>query len=159
MVNGLRDPHLQAGTGSWDFGFGLAGAHRLDWGSLYSSVFYRINTEGSLNYEYGDVFLFNLAAEVPLGHFFGIRSLDYFTPGLEANFRWAAKDISNGQRFDSSGGSVLYFTPSLRILLPRFGNRAAPSLRVAVQIPVSDSWLHGFQDEDPIWFAGIGYSF
>ncbi|MEE2674110.1 MAG: hypothetical protein VX466_09955 [Myxococcota bacterium] len=158
-VDGIRDPHLQAGTGSWDFGFGLAATHKLDWGSIYSSAFYRVNAEGSLDYEYGDIVLVNLGSEIPLGHFLGVPRLDYFTPGLEVNFRYSEKDKVDGEFFEDSGGSILYLTPSLRIRLPKFGNGAAPSLRVAVQIPASDSWLHGFQDEDPIWFAGIGYSF
>jgi hypothetical protein len=159
VVNGLRDPHLQVGTGSWDFGFGMAGIHKLDWGSLYSSVFYRVNNEGGFDYEYGDVFLANLATEVPLGHLSGIQSLDYFTPGLEVNFRYAGKDTSNGELYNSSGGSIFYLTPSLRIGLPGLGSKGGPSLRAAVQIPLSDSWLHGFQEEDPLWFVGLGYSF
>ena len=158
-VDGRRDPHLQVGTGSWDIGFGLAGTHKLDWGSIYASAFYRVNTEGSLDYEYGDIVLVNLASEIPLGHFFGVERLDYFTPGLEVNFRYAEKDKAQGEFFEDSGGSILYFTPSLRIRVPGFGGLAGPTLRIAVQIPISDSWLHGFQDEDPIWFAGIGYSF
>ena len=68
-VDGVQDPHLQVGTGSWDFGFGLAGAHRLAWGSLYVSAFYRENLEGSLDYRYGDVVLTNVALEMPLSHF------------------------------------------------------------------------------------------
>jgi hypothetical protein len=158
-VDGVRDPHLQIGTGSWDFGFGLAGTHKLDWGSLYSSTFYRVNTEGSLDYEYGNVFLLNVGTEVPLGHLLGVQWLEYFTPGLEANYRYADKDQFKNESFDDSGGSILYITPSLRIRVPWFTERGGPFLRTAVQIPVTDSWLHGFQDEDPIWFAGIGYSF
>ena len=42
-VDGERDPHLQPGTGSWDFGVGLAGVQRMEWGSLYGSVFRRWN--------------------------------------------------------------------------------------------------------------------
>src|SRR5262245_32639640 len=34
-VDGVQDPHLQPGTGSWDFGFGLAAAHQLNSASLY----------------------------------------------------------------------------------------------------------------------------
>lgn len=158
-VDGVRDPHLQAGTGSWDVGLGLAATHKLDWGSIYSSASYRVNTEGSLDYEYGDVLLANLAAEIPLGHFFGVERLDYFTPGIELNFRYSDKDRAGGEFFADSGGSILYVTPSLRIRLPGFAKHTGPSIRAAVQIPVSDSWLHGFQREDPIWFAGIGYSF
>ena len=33
--------------------------------------------------------------------------------------------------------------------------RKVPSLRVAGQMPVTSSWLNGFQEEDPIWFVGL----
>jgi hypothetical protein len=158
-VDGRQDPHLQLGTGSWDFGFGLAAVHRLEWGSLYSSTFYRVNTKGSLQYEYGDVFLFNAAVLVPLGHALKQTYLNPFTLGFEANFRWADFDEVGGVRFQDSGGSILYLTPSLSARLPWPWEGDGPSVRGSVQIPVTSSWLNGFQEEDPIWFAGIQYSF
>jgi hypothetical protein len=158
-VNGRLDPHLQLGTGSWDFGFGLAAVHRLEWGSLYTSAFYRVNTRGSLQYEYGDVFLANAALQVPLGHALKQRFLEPFTLGVEANFRWADFDKVGGARFRDSGGPILYLTPSLIARLPWPWKGNAPALRGSVQIPVTSSWLNGFQKEDPIWLAGIQYSF
>jgi hypothetical protein len=158
-VNGNRDPHLQLGTGSWDFGFGLAAVHRLEWGSLYGSASYRVNSEGSLHYEYGDIFLANAAVQVPLGHALGQSLLDRFTLGFEANFRWADYDKVSGERYDDSGGSILYLTPSLGVRLPWPWETGVPSLRASVQIPATSSWLNGFQKEDPTWFAGIQASF
>jgi hypothetical protein len=158
-VDGRKDPHLQVGTGSWDFGFGLAAVHRLEWASLYSSVFYRVNTEGSLDYEYGDVLLANVAVQVPLGHALKTGFLNPFTAGFELNFRYADFDEFRASRFDDSGGSILYLTPSLRVQLPWPWEGIGPSLRAAVQIPATSSWLHGFQEEDPIWFAGLQYTF
>jgi hypothetical protein len=81
-VDGEREPHLQPGSGSWDFGAGMAGVQRFDWGSLYGSVFYRRNQEGSLDYQYGNVLLATLAIEAPLGHLLGRPSLDILSPGL-----------------------------------------------------------------------------
>lgn len=158
-TKGFRDKHVQAGTGSWDFGFGMAAVHKLDFASLYASVFGRVNTKGSLDYEYGDVVLANLAALVPLGHATGQSWLQPFTPGFELNYRWAWKDIFEGEHFDDSGGSILYATPSLRFELPWFQGRKAPSLRAAVQIPFTSSWLYGFQDEDVRWTVGFQYLF
>jgi hypothetical protein len=155
---GVRDPHLQPGTGSYDFGFGAALVHRLDWAALYASVVYRENREGSLDYEYGDVVLTNVAAEVPLGHVSGIGWLDRFTPGLELNFRWAGYDRFGHHHYHDSGGSILYVTPSLRVALSWWSARG-PSLRAAVQIPTTSTWLNGFQKEDPIWLLGLHYAF
>ena len=158
-VNGVKDPHLQVGTGSWDFGFGLASVHRLEWGSLYGSLFYRKNQEGSLSYQYGDFALASLGSEVALGHALGVPPLERFTLGGELNYRWAAKDRSHGARWNDSGGSVLYATPSLRIRLPWFEGDRAPSLRSSAQIPVTSSWLHGQQTEGVVWSVGLAYSF
>ncbi len=112
-----------------------------------------------MQYEYGDVFLFNAAVLVPLGHALKQTYLNPFTLGFEANFRWADFDGVGGVRFQDSGGSILYLTPSLSARLPWAWEGDGPSLRGSVQIPVTSSWLNGFQEEDPIWFAGIQYSF
>jgi hypothetical protein len=154
-VKGTQDPHLQRGTGSWDFGFGLAGARRFDWGSFYTSASYRVNTKGSLSYEYGDVVLANLAAEIPIGHTFGVRQLQWLTLGSELNYRWAAKDKFRGARFADSGGHILYYGPSIRITLPWFEEWRAPSIRAGAQIPLTSSWLNNRQSEDPLWSVGL----
>jgi hypothetical protein len=154
-VEGVRDPHLQTGTGSWDFGAGLAAVHRLSWGSLYASAFYRENTSGSLDYTYGDVWLANLAVEVPVGHAFDVAWLAWLTAGLELNFRYAGYDREDGERFEDSGGAILYATPSVRVRLP-FGFGANPvSLRGAVQIPLAQTWLHNTQREGEVWSLGV----
>jgi len=158
-VNGSQDPHLQVGTGSWDFGFGLAGAHRLDWASFYVSAFYRENLEGSLDYKYGDVVLTNVAAEVPLSHFCASPLVGAFTPGVELNFRYAEKDRSQGAQWGDSGGSVLYVAPVMRIRLPWFEGMRPPFFRFALQIPVTDAWLYGQQNEDPVWSLGVGMAY
>jgi hypothetical protein len=154
-VEGRRDPHLQPGTGSWDFGAGLAVTHRLAWGALYGSVFYRENTEGSLDYEFGDVILANAALEVPIGHAFAQPALDWLTAGLELNFRYASYDYQDGERYHDSGGAILYAAPSLRARLP-FGARERPaSIRAAVQLPLAQTWLHNQQREKEIWSLGL----
>jgi hypothetical protein len=154
-VDGRPDIHLQPGTGSWDFGGGLAATHRRAWGSLYASAFYRENTEGALDYEYGDALLVNAAVEVPLGHGLGGARLARLTPGFELNFRYAGHDLADGERFDDSGGAILYATPSLRVRLPELRAEAPPSLRFAVQLPLTQSWLHDEQHEEEVWSAGL----
>lgn len=158
-VHGVHDPHLQTGTGSWDYGLGLAGGHRLEWGSLYASATYRFNSEGSLDYEYGDVVLATTALDVSLGHVTGFSFLDPLTPGLGFDYRWAAKDRFQGERYSDSGGSILYVTPSLRIRLPWLWPAHPPSLQTSVQIPTTTRFLRGEQDEKPTWQAGLQVTF
>jgi len=155
QVDGERDPHIQPGTGSWDFGAGFAGVQRFDWGWLYGSAFYRRNQTGSLDYRYGDVVLATLALEAPLGHLLGRPALDVLTPGLGFDLRYAGYDEENGERYQDSGGAILYATPSLRIALP-FGIRERPaSLRVSIQLPLGQTWLHGRQSENSVWSVGV----
>jgi len=160
-VNGVKDPHLQLGTGSWDFGFGAAVAHKLPVGSLYASTTYRVNTEGSLSYEYGDNLLANLAYQLSLGDLLGEKVFADWSPGFELNYRWAAYDHFHGDRYVDSGGSILYATPSLRVGLPflAIGERRAPSLRLSLQVPLTNAWLNGFQKEDPTWRVGLAVPF
>ena len=160
-VDGVQDPHLQRGTGSWDGGFGLAAAHKLAFGSLYASASYRVNTEGSLAYEYGDNALANLALLVPVGHALGVPWLAPWSAGLELNYRWADTDQFHSERYHDSGGSILYSTPSLRVALTplAIGERQPPSLRCSVQVPLTSAWLHGFQREDPLWRVGLAIPF
>ena len=156
-VGGVRDPHLQPGTGSWDFGGGLAAAHQLRLASLYASASYRVNTQGSLDYEYGDVVLANAALLVPLGPASAVPWLAPFGVGAELNYRWAQRDLHHGEDYEDSGGSILYATPSLRIALPALaiGERLPPSLRSSVQLPLTNRWLHGEQEERPLWRVGL----
>ena len=154
-VDGTRDPHLQPGSGSWDFGAGLAGVQRFDWGSLYGSVFYRRNQEGSLDYRYGNVWLATLALEAPLGHLLDRPSLDILTPGLGFDFRYAGRDHQFGEPYEDSGGAILYATPALRIQLPWGVAEQPAALRFSVQLPLGQTWLHGEQYEKAVWSVGV----
>jgi hypothetical protein len=154
-VDGERDPHLQPGSGSWDFGAGFAGVQRFEWGSLYGSTFFRRNNQGSLDYQYGNVWLATLGLEAPLGHLLGRPALDILTPGLGFDFRYAGYDEQDGERYDDSGGAILYATPSLRVQVPWGVSEQPAALRFSVQLPLGQSWLHGEQKEKEVWSVGI----
>jgi len=153
--NGETDPHLQLGTGSWDWGTGLSGGHRFDWGTFYASFFWRFNQPGALDYEYGDVGLANLALEAPIGHLMQNPIFDFLTAGFEFNYRYAERDRFLGETYASSGGSVFYVTPSIRIRMPWFEGMKAPSLRLAAQCPLGDRYLYGQQHEGIVWSSGL----
>jgi hypothetical protein len=156
-IAGEEDPHLQVGTGSWDFGLGLAAGHHFSDFAVYASTFYRLNTEGSLHYEYGDVFLANLvAASEALPFVDGI----WLRPGAELNFRYAGHDNSGGNVYDSSGGSIGYLTPFLEVPIGRGVDERVPWLRLAARLPLlGDGGLFGHQHEGIIYTAGVGFPF
>jgi hypothetical protein len=157
-IGGGQDPHLQVGTGSWDFGFGLGGGHHFEHFALYASAFYRINTLGSLDYEYGDAFLANLVATseaLPVPALGGIL----LRPGAELNFRYAGHDQFEEDFYPSSGGAIAYLTPFLEIPLARSVEDRVPWLRLGVRMPLGDGQLFGHQHESFVYTAGIGVPF
>ena len=158
-IEGRRDPHVQLGSGSWDYGLGVATVHRLEQGALYASGTYRFNTEGSLTYDYGDVVLLTAGGQFPFGSKEGSGWLDLVTAGFALDLRWAAKDEFGGARYQDSGGTMIYATPSVRIRLPGFEAHAAPSFTSSVQVPLTQRFLFGDQEELPIWQVGLQYSF
>jgi len=157
-IGGERDPHLQVGTGSWDWGFGLAGARRFARGNLYASAFYRVNEQGSLDYTYGAAVLANLVYSTPT---FALAPLGgvLVRPGTELNFRYAGKDVSDGQRYDSSGGSIVYVTPFVELPLSLKIEERSPWLRLALRMPLGDGGLNGHQHESFVFLAGLGVPF
>ena len=157
-IGGERDPHVQVGTGSWDWGLGLAAARRLDSGNVYASAFYRVNRQGSLGYRYGSVLLANLiyaTPALPVGPLAGTL----VRPGVELNFRYAGKDVADGSLYDSSGGSILYLTPFVELPLTGDAEQRAPWLRLAARLPLGDGGLHGHQHEGFVLLAGLGVPF
>jgi hypothetical protein len=155
-IAGDQDPHIQVGTGSWDFGFGLGAGHHFERFALYGSASYRMNNMGSLHYQYGNVFLANLIATSESFPTFGgvlVR------PGAEINLRYAEKDQFHGANYDHSGGTVIYVTPVLEIPLTRNPEERAPWLRIAFRMPLGDQWLYGHQHEGFVYTAGIGFQF
>ena len=157
-IGGEQDPHLQVGSGSWDWGLGLAGGKRLESGNLYASAFYRVNRQGSLEYHYGSAALANLIYSTPS---FAIEPLGglLVRPGAELNFRYAGKDDSDGSSYDSSGGSIFYLTPFVEIPITRNAEARAPWLRLALRMPLGDGGLYGDQHESFVFLAGLGVPF
>ena len=156
-VAGEEDPHLQTGTGSWDFGFGLGAGHHFEHFSLYGSSFYRWNRRGSLDYQYGDVFLGNLIATWEAFPVFGESLL--IRPGAELNLRYTGHDQQFGVNYEHSGGTILYATPVLEIPFTSNAEHKAPWLRLAVRFPLGDGQLHGVQHEGIVYTAGMGLAF
>ena len=54
---------------------------------------------------------------------------------------------------------MIYATPSVRIRLPGFEAHAAPSFTASVQVPMTQRYLFGDQEELPIWQVGLQYAF
>lgn len=77
------------------------------------------------------------------------------TPGLGLDFRYAGYDEQDGERYEDSGGAILYASPSLRVKLPLGAAERPASLRFAVQLPLGQTWLHNRQYEKAVWSVGV----
>lgn len=128
----LFEQHLQTGSGAWA---GIFGAQLLHAGvvPLFLSASYQANGANDRDFTYGNVFRFNAAAQKAL--------FDPVDVIAEINGRTADYDDAAGETDPNSGGTVVYFSPGLRL---RLGG--ALSLRGQVQIPVLED-LHGEQNE------------
>ncbi|ADD68946.1 hypothetical protein Dacet_2184 [Denitrovibrio acetiphilus DSM 12809] len=98
---------VQSGSGSTDYlaeaGLTkLLGRHRLD---MY--LLYMYTTEGSQDFEFGNVFQYNLGYNFSLTKFFDLE--------LEFNGKTQAKNKQNGKSIDASGGTFYALTPGFHI--------------------------------------------
>jgi hypothetical protein len=138
------EQHLQTGSGAWA---GIFGAQLLYSGGsvpLFFGASYQTNGTNDHDFKYGHVFRFNAAAQKALS-----KPLDAI---VEINGRVADYDLDGTETDPNSGGTIVYFSPGLRL---RLGS--ALSLRSQVQIPVAES-LHGEQDEKVNVRTGLVWS-
>jgi hypothetical protein len=140
----LLEQHLQTGSGAWAGIFGAQLFHAAGRVPLFFSVSYQANGTSDHDFAYGNVLRFNAAAQTALSN-----AVDGIA---EINGRAADYDDMAGETDPNSGGTVVYFSPGLRL---RLGN--ALSLRSQVQIPVVES-LHGEQNEKVNVRTGLVWS-
>jgi hypothetical protein len=139
------DEHAQPGTGSTDWFAGLSGSYQIDpQSALFASVQYRHTGQNDYGYRYGNIKLVNLAYEHKLG--------DRWDAMIQANYRNSGRDRvdATGMTDPDTGGSITYLTPQLA-----FNAGSGWVVRGAVQIPLSQSGLNGFQDEKAVINIGV----
>jgi hypothetical protein len=158
-IDGERDPHLQVGSGSWDWGIGLSARHHFIDGAVYASLFYRIDRPGSLHYTYGDALLANIAFTSDVWRYSLLGGESELRGGTELNFRYAGKDRVDGAIYDDSGGSIAYLTPFLEFRLGSADQNHAPWLRLGMRSPLGSGGLHGDQREGLVYSAGVRFGF
>jgi hypothetical protein len=139
------DEHVQPGTGSTDIFGGVAASYQLNPRSaLFSSVQYRETGRNDAGYRYGNALLANFAYEHKLGSRWDMV--------VEFNYRNAGRDeIDHSGEVDPDTGGTMYFvTP--RVL---FDAGHGWVFRASAQLPVTQSGLNGFQDEDAVINLGV----
>jgi hypothetical protein len=137
----LLDQHAQSGTGAWAGTFGVQAAFGSTVLPLFLSTSYQVNASNDQDFRYGNVWRFNFAAQRSLG-----STVDLVG---EINGRYAQRDRVGDVRDPDSGGTVVYFSPGVRLNLV-----SNLSLRIQSQVPVVEE-LHGVQNEKTNFRAGL----
>jgi len=143
------DEHVQPGTGSVDEFVGLAGSYQLNpTSALFASLQHRYTGRNDFGYAYGNATLVNIAFDRKLN--------DRWDVVIEANYRNAAHDEIDaaGTRDPDTGGSITYLTP--RVLFDAGRGWVA---RISVQLPLYQSGLSGYQEEEAVLNLGTTYLF
>ena len=97
------DPHMQAGTGSWDFIFTMEAQIRYKKVGLASNLSYQVNSENSNQFRFANRFNLNSNA-------FVLLNLKPFTfaPNIGLSYEFSERDRFQGERFYNSGGEALF---------------------------------------------------
>lgn len=135
------------GSGSFDYILGLAAGKEIDRLSLEGGILYTLKTQGSMDYEFGDVL------ELGFSSFYALRPIGQFPNywlGAEIKSRFIKKDKDKGSKVVSSGGEVLFLSPGLQMDINK-----QLSAFISVPVPVSQNRGGEHSELDYSVLAGI----
>lgn len=138
---------LQVGRGTLDPMVGLTATRWTPFWALSANAVYRAGGEDE-GYEFGDSLRYDLAYE----HAIWPRELpeeglpDYLYAIVELNGEVVGRDRSLGAVQGSTGGHVVYLSPGLQFITPRY------AIEAGVQIPVATE-MNGLQPEPEATFV------
>lgn len=155
----------QPGSGSWDPMAGLA--FTKHWGhlSLDSNVLYTFTTKGSQRTVLGDRFEYNLALSYRLtrerhvhSHGHGHERSHHWHVDwdivTELNGVWNGKIEVRDRNDDDSGGTLLFISPGIRMLV---NNRISFTATFLFPIQEDTNGLEHETDFRTIWGIGVGF--
>lgn len=110
------DPHLQAGSGSFDFIFLTEFLVKYKKTGLSSNVSYRLNTENSNQFRFANRFNVNSSA-----FYIWNMKKTTFTPNIGFTYEYSGRDQLNNQDYLNSGGEAFFLNTGLKIYYQKFG--------------------------------------
>ncbi len=144
-VGTLFETELQPGTGSDDYIIGGVFQNQLADSHITSNLIYVVKTEGTQNYEFGDL----LTASVLWDRPFTLKNGLNMKAGIDTVLEYDQKHKSDGVKIDDSGGVTLLTGPVLTALFsPQFNAFASVSL------PIYQNLGGVHQELDYTWSAG-----
>ena len=105
----INEPTIMPGTGSYDFL--LSGYYSYQWRlhklDSFVALQSRFNTENDLNYQFGNAAILNTGLNY--------RLFEKVIVSGQINARVAGRDKFNGQDVPSTGSTMIYLTPGVRL--------------------------------------------
>lgn len=145
---GFIDPHIQNGTGSWDFITNIGYLRKYKKWGINEEVIYKINTENTSQYQFANRFSSNTAI------FFQIDKKDIsLMPSVSHLFESAFMDKSQGIEVTNSNGNAHYVNVSLDIYYKKI------NLNFTLQKPFVENLRDEYLSNKFRLMTGIGYSF
>ena len=145
-------PQLQPGLGSWNPFFGLSTNLNLDRLRFDALAFYKVNTEGSQDFEKGDFF----ALEVDAAYRFLHTKYPGPTASAKLGLQWRHEDNAerNGSTVADSGSEELLLRPGLT-----WHPKPNIDISLAVDVPLYQDFDGEQLGLDYRTFLGIGMRF
>ncbi len=137
---------MQPGSGSYDYPIGIVYRHAISPIILSGNVSYVIKTQGSQEFQYGNLFFASMNADYVLNP----KSKDLRTKiGLDMTVQHAQKDTNHGERQADSGETSFFLGPGINIKanenISIFGN---------ILFPVYQTTGGVHQKLENIWTSG-----
>lgn len=118
--DGSLDPHIQTGTGSWDFIYNVGYLMKYKSLGINQEFLYRLNTENNLNYRFANRFSSNTAFYYTLKAK-GVSIL----PSIGYLLEHAKEDVSNNVLQTTTNGVSHYVVPSIDVYYKMFNLSAS----------------------------------
>lgn len=106
---GINEPTLMPGTGSFDYLLSMMYSYQWQPHKLgtFLALLYRINTENDLDYQFGNSTVLNAGLTYQLTSRIGLSG--------QLNARFAERDEFIGADVPSTGSTMVYLTPGIRL--------------------------------------------
>ncbi|MEQ8909780.1 MAG: hypothetical protein RIC95_11340 [Vicingaceae bacterium] len=109
------DPHMQAGSGSFDFLFLLEGMLRYKKAGISTNLSYQFNTKNANNFRFANRLNWNMSGFYLLT----IKSFT-FTPNSGLSLESSQRDRFRGKAYRNSGGLAMFLTGGAKVYYDKF---------------------------------------
>ena len=145
---GYLDPHIQTGTGSWDYTFNLGYLLKFGRWGLNEEFLYKLNTKNHANYKFANRISSNTSVYYALEY----NELSIL-PSVSFNFEYADYDKDNSLDVTSSNGKAILLIPGIDMYYKSF------SFNTTFQKPIYEDLNEVGASNTFRGTLGIGYTF